>query len=229
VEKQSSADRRELNPDQMPSRRRIFKQAAGVAAAGAAGGSVLTGVIASPARAATGKATLMQATTVQQGALAPAVVVLADAETIAVDASQGNDFRVTIVGNRTLGNPANPTDGQKIVFHVTQGSGSSNGYTLAYGGDYQFSTGLPQPTLSTTAGKTDLLGFVYNAQKGKWLLAAFVAGFSTTIVTPPHGTFRLFPSTNGYARPGSLRRPRNLHCGPYITAGSGRHWCLTPR
>jgi hypothetical protein len=38
--------------------------------------------------------------------------------------------------------------------------------------------GLPQPTLSTTAGQTDLLGFVYNARKGTWLLAAFVNGFS---------------------------------------------------
>ena len=53
--------------------------------------------------------------------MAPAVVILADAATIAVDASLGNDFRVTIAGNRTMGNPANPADGQKITFQVTQG------------------------------------------------------------------------------------------------------------
>ena len=63
-----------------------------------------------------------QATTVESGALAPAVVILADAATIAVDASLGNDFRVTIAGNRTMVNPANPADGQKITFQVTQGS-----------------------------------------------------------------------------------------------------------
>jgi hypothetical protein len=34
----------------------------------------------------------------------PAVVVLTDATTIAVDASLGNGFRVTIAGNRTVGN-----------------------------------------------------------------------------------------------------------------------------
>lgn len=205
MEKESSTNRGETDPTQVPSRRKVFKRAAGVAVAGAAGGSVLTGVIAPPARAAAGRAALAQATTVEQGALAPAVVVLTDAATIAVDASQGNDFRVTIAGSRTLGNPANPTDGQKIVFHVTQGSGG--GFTLSYGSGYEFSTGLPQPTLSTTAGDTDLLAFVYNAQKGKWLLAAFVAGFSTTVVTPPKGTFRLFPSTNGPSSPVSYGGP----------------------
>ena len=88
-----------------------------MAAVGAAGGSVLTEAIAAPASAAE------QATTVEPGAVAPAVVVLADAATIAVDASLGNDFRVTIAGNRTMGNPANPADGQKITFQVTQGTG----------------------------------------------------------------------------------------------------------
>ena len=164
MEEQSSTSQAELGPSQVLSRRRVFKRAAGVAVAGAAGGSVLTAANAPPARAAGGVVAAPQATTVQQGALAPAVVVLTDAGTIAVDASQGNDFRVTIAGNRTLGNPANPTDGQKIVFHVTQGSG--DGFTLAYGSGYEFSTGLPQPTLSNTAGDTDLLAFVYNAQQG---------------------------------------------------------------
>ena len=137
----------------------------GVAAVGAAGGSVLAQ--ASPASAAT---------TTEQGALAPAVVGLTDAATIAVDASLGNDFRVTIAGNRTMGNPANPTDGQQIIFQITQGTAGSA--AIAWGSSYEFSTGLPQPTLSTTAGQTDLLGFVYNARKGTWLLAAFVNGFS---------------------------------------------------
>ena len=83
---------------------------------------------------------------------------------------------VTIGGNRTMGNPSNPADGQQIIFQVTQGAGGSS--ALTWGSGYEFSAGLPQPTLSTTAGQTDLLGFIYNAAKGKWLLAAFVNGFS---------------------------------------------------
>ena len=108
--------------------------------------------------------------------MAPAVISLTDAATIAVDASQGNDFRVTLGGNRAMGNPANPSNGQQIIFQITQGSAGSSAIT--WGSGYEFSTGLPQPTLSTTAGQTDLLGFIYNAAKGKWLLAAFVNGFS---------------------------------------------------
>lgn len=115
------------------------------------------------------------AVTVESGAVAPSVVPLTDASTISVDASAGSDFRVTIAGDRTLGNPANPVDGQQIIFQITQGSGGS--YTLVYGSAYEFSAGIPQPTLSTTAGNTDLFGFIYNAAMGTWLLAAYVNGF----------------------------------------------------
>ena len=169
---------------------------------------MLTDALASPALAAsqnTARAGQIAVTTVEQGAVAPGVVVLADAATIAVDASLGNDFRVTVAGNRALGNPSNPVDGQKIVVQVTQGSGG--GFTLSYGSAYEFSTGLPQPTLSTTAGDTDLLGFVYNAAKSKWLCAVFVAGFASTVVTQPTGTYRLFPSASGPSSPVSYSGP----------------------
>lgn len=146
------------------SRRNIVKATAGVAAAGAIGGRALA---ASPALAGT---------TTEAGAVAPAVVALTDAATIAVDASLGNDFRLTIGGNRTISTPLNPTDGEQIIFQITQGADGSNRVTWDTG--YEFSTGLPQPALSTTAGQLDLLGFVYNAVKGKWLLAAFVNGFA---------------------------------------------------
>ena len=188
------------DPAEGLSRRKIFKRAVGVAAVGAAGGSVLG--IASPASAAdestglAGRAASLQGTTVEQGAVAPAVVALTDAQTITVDASLGNDFRVTIAGNRTMVNPSNSTNGQQIVFQITQGAGGS--YTITWGSDYAFSAGLPQPTLSTQQGQTDLLFFVYNATIGKWLLAAFVKGFAAVGGGGgSNGTYRLFPSTNG--------------------------------
>jgi hypothetical protein len=147
-----------------PSRRKIFRSIAGVAALGAAAGSVLAQ--AAPASAAT---------VTESGAVAPAVVNLTDAATIAVDASLGNDFRVTLDASRIMGNPSNPADGQQIIFQITQGTTGSS--TINWGDGYEFSEGLPQPTLSVKAGQTDLLGFIYNAGKGKWLLAAFVNGF----------------------------------------------------
>ena len=85
MDRQSSALKRAPGSGQELSRRRIFMGAAGVAAAGAA---VLTD--------ATGAKAAALATTVESGAVAPAVVNLTDAATISVDASAGNDFRLTI-------------------------------------------------------------------------------------------------------------------------------------
>lgn len=106
--------------------------------------------------------------------LAPAVVYLTDAPAIEVDASLGNDFRVTLGGDRTIEAPVNATNGQQIIFQVTQGSGP---FSITWGTGYEFSTALPQPALSTSPGQTDLLGFIYHAAKGTWLLAAFLNGF----------------------------------------------------
>jgi hypothetical protein len=153
--------------DEKWSRRKVLKRAIGLASIGVGGGSVLAGVVASRASAS--------CVTAEQRAVAPAVVALADAPTIAVDASLGKDFRVTIARNRTMGNPSNPSDGQQMIFQITQGARGS--CTITWDSAYEFSTELPQPTLSTRAGQTDLLGFIYNEASGRWLLAAFVNGF----------------------------------------------------
>jgi hypothetical protein len=199
------------SPAAVISRRRIFSRAVGIAAVGAAGGSVLAEALAAPASAAT---------TVESGALAPAVVILTDAATIALDASTGNDFRVTIAASRAMGNPANPTDGQKITFQITQGAAGSS--AISWGSAYEFSAGLPQPTLSTAAGDTDLLAFIYNANIGKWLLAAFVQGFTSTVVPPPSGTYRLFPSTPGPSSPVSYSG--SFQAGVLFEVTSGGTW-----
>jgi hypothetical protein len=162
---QFTISRRAPDSGRVLTRRKIVKGAVGAASAGTIG-AVLRGTV-SPALAAD--------TTVQSGAVAPAVVQLTDAVMIAVDASLGNDFRVAIAGNRTMGTPANPENGQQIIFQVTQGSGGP--FTLTWASGYEFSSDLPQPALSTGAGQTDLLGFVYNGLRGTWLLAAFVNGF----------------------------------------------------
>lgn len=231
MERQSATGSRARDLGQALSRRKIFKGAVGATAAGAVGGAVLTRAAGSPvvsvpsAPSAGGgvqRAVLTAAlsTTVDQGAVAPAVVVLSDAATIAVDASLGNDYRVTIAGNRAMGNPSNPTDGQKMTLQVTQGAGGS--FTLSWGSTYEFSSGLPQPTLSTTAGHTDLLGFIYNADKGKWLFVAFVGGFASTAITPPAGTYRLFGSANGPSSPASYSGP--FVCGVIVGVTNGGCW-----
>lgn len=101
--------------------------------------------------------------------------VLTDAATIAVDASLGNDFTVTLGGNRTLGNPTNPVNGQKILFAIRQ-DGAGN-RTLTLGSDYRLGTDVPSVTLSTAANKTDYLGVRYNATDAKWDVLAFTKGY----------------------------------------------------
>jgi hypothetical protein len=108
------------------------------------------------------------------GAVMPAEGALTDGATISLDASKGNLFRVTLAGNRTLANPANPTDGQLIRVEVTQDATGSR--TLSYGSAYDFGT-AGAPTLSTGAGKTDVLGFSYNATAGKWDCLASALGY----------------------------------------------------
>ena len=147
------------------SRRKVVRKAA-AAALGAAGGSVLLGAVSSGA----------SAEETAKSALAPRVVFLSDVPTVRVDASLGNDFRLTLHASRTLANPTNVVDGQKLIFQITQAGTGSN--TIEWGDRYQFSTSLPQPALSTRVGETDLFGFIYNKAKDRFLLAAFVNGFS---------------------------------------------------
>lgn len=100
------------------------------------------------------------------GAVMSATVALADAATIAVNAALGNIFTVTLGGNRTLGTPTNPAAHQIIMFEVTQdGTGSR---TLSYSAIYEFSAGAPAPILSSAAGTTDYLLFIYSATASKW-------------------------------------------------------------
>jgi Domain of unknown function (DUF4082) len=232
MDRQSPSLQRAPGSGQELSRRKIFL---GVAAAGA-GVAVL-------ADATSAKAAVL-ATTTESGALAPTVVNLTDAATIAVDASAGNDFRVTLGGNRTVGTPASPTDGQKITFQVTQGSGGP--HTLTWASGYSFSAALAQPSLSATAGDIDLLCFIYNSSLSAWLLAAFVNGFTGSTSTPTptptptsatptptptptptgtapaSGTFRLFPLTAGPSTAVSYSGP--FEAGIVFAVTSGGCW-----
>jgi hypothetical protein len=102
-------------------------------------------------------------------------VGLTDAATIATDASLGNHFRVTLGGNRTLGNPTNPTDGQKVMWELIQdGSGTR---TITLDTNFAFGTDITAVTLTTAASKRDFLGAVYNSTAGKWYVIAFVKGY----------------------------------------------------
>ena len=102
-------------------------------------------------------------------------VTLTDAATIATDASLGNHFRVTLGGSRTLGNPTNPTDGQKVIWELIQDATGSR--TITLGSAFALGTDISSVTLTTTASKRDFLGAVYNSTASKWYVIAFTKGY----------------------------------------------------
>lgn len=109
----------------------------------------------------------------RRGDLAP--VTLTDAATVATDASLGNHFRVTLGGNRTLGNPTNMVDGQRVIWELIQDATGSR--TITLGSAFGLGTDITAVTLTTTASKRDFLGAVYNSTAAKWYVIAFVKGY----------------------------------------------------
>ena len=109
--------------------------------------------------------------------ISPQVVALTDAATIAVNAALGNDFTVTLGGNRTMGAPSNPSDRQKLTFEIAQDGTGSRTLTWTGGaGGYSFGSGSA-PALSTAAGAVDQAAFAYSARKNAWLYLGTTGGF----------------------------------------------------
>jgi len=100
------------------------------------------------------------------------ITTLTDAASIVVDFALGNNFLVTIGGNRTLAAPSNAVAGQTGQIYVIQdGTGSR---TLAYNSAYQFVSGA-SPTLSTGAADVDIL--IYSTRSATTIDAALLKNF----------------------------------------------------
>ena len=100
------------------------------------------------------------------------ITTLTDAASIAVDFALGNNFLVTIGGNRTLAAPTNAVAGQTGQIYVIQDSTGSR--TLSYNSVYQFVSGAA-PTLSTGAADVDIL--VYSTRSASTIDAALLKNF----------------------------------------------------
>jgi len=97
----------------------------------------------------------------------PAVVTLSVSEsTVAVDASLGNIFDLTLTESTwTISNPTNAHDGKHIKFRMTQDSIGSR--TISWDTDYDFAAAGAQ-TLSMDINKVDIIDFEYISASGKW-------------------------------------------------------------
>ena len=116
-----------------------------------------------------GLATAQTFTKGQRGA----IVTLTDGATVTPDMADGNNFTLTLGGNRTLANPSNLTAGQSgSIFLVQDGTGSR---TLAYGSYYDFAGGTA-PTLTTTASAVDRIDYVVRSTTS--IHCVFTANYS---------------------------------------------------
>ena len=103
-----------------------------------------------------GVATFDQVSTFQSG-VKTNINTEADAATITFDMDQSNVHMVTLGDNRTLA-VSNVDVGQKFLIRLQQDSTGSR--TVTWWNDIKWAEGGTEPTLTTTAGKADLFGFL---------------------------------------------------------------------
>ncbi len=106
--------------------------------------------------------------TLQNKRITPRVVSLADGTsfTLSSDAADLNtQVNTQAAGTLTANAPAGtPTDGQKLTFRIK----STNVQTYAWNAIFRGSTTNALPTSTSGGGKTDYIGFTFNAADTKW-------------------------------------------------------------
>jgi len=111
--------------------------------------------------------------------IAVKVITLTDGSSVALDASLGNDFRWTLgAGSHTLSAPSNPVDGEAITIAVKY----SGSFTPLFNAVFDFGS-AGQPTWTATSGKTDYVGFRYdaslNSAAGAWAYQGSILGLTS--------------------------------------------------
>jgi hypothetical protein len=93
---------------------------------------------------------------IAQNAIAD-IVSLTDAASVSISFQNGQNFSLTLGGNRALSNPTQCVPGQVgSIFMVQDGTGSR---TLSYGTNWEFPA-ASAPTLSTSAAAVDRLDYI---------------------------------------------------------------------
>lgn len=111
------------------------------------------------------------------GAFTTATSALSDGANVAVNASLANIFTLTAAGNRTIDPPTNAVNGQRItIYHKASGADRTLTLSTSAGG-FIFGTDITALT-ATASGLTDLIGCEYNSTISKWLVVAYVKGFT---------------------------------------------------
>jgi len=104
-------------------------------------------------------------------------VALTPGATVAIDASLGDYFTLVPAQAFQFLNPTNPSHGQRILVRIKQDA--TGGRVVTFDTKYRFGTDLPLASviLSTSGGKVDYLGFVYDLTDDKWDVVSMIRGF----------------------------------------------------
>lgn len=130
-------------------------------------GPTLTGTLAAAAATFSGSVTFNAATV-------NTPVTLADAATIATDASLSNRFRVSSAVDRTLGVPTNPTDGQQCSWTWKNTDSSPHTLTVTTSaGGFRFN-GTNTSITATAAGKKLKITAEYDGVDAFWDILGIV-------------------------------------------------------
>jgi len=105
------------------------------------------------------------------------LVVIADAVSITINANTtdiATQANTQAVGTLTINAPTgSPIDGQKVMLRLS----STSIQTFAWNAAFQGSTDLALPTVSSSGGKYDYTGFIWNSTNSKWQLLAKNFGY----------------------------------------------------
>jgi len=99
-------------------------------------------------------------------------VTLTDGASVAVDATKGCVFDLTMAGDRTLSNPSSAVSGQPFLFRV-KASGADR--TLTLDTKFRFGTDFTALT-ATTSAKTDFIACIYHSTDDKFDVVAYDKG-----------------------------------------------------
>lgn len=104
----------------------------------------------------------------------PAVVAVPFSASPSVDFSYADTATLTVTGACAI-TLTGAKNKQKCVLEITQGG--AGGFTPTFGSEVRLGSDLTVVTFSSDPGKTDKLGFIYDAASGKYDLVAIMRGF----------------------------------------------------
>ncbi len=136
------------------------------------------------------------------------VATLTDAATVTPDSDNFDGGKLTSLSQTTaIANPTGtPTSFQQYTLRIK----STSSQTLSFGTQYRGSNTVALPTVTTGGGKTDYLGFQWNADDSKWDCWRSAWGISpwqtSSLAPPPVTGMSLGTGLAGVSRARATRR-----------------------